>query len=68
MENNEHEELNEKHTPNPIETNYEANKANPGPAEEAVTEKNDKPAAKVQRWLLPLIIVILIVLWLILRK
>ncbi|WP_353136928.1 hypothetical protein [Pseudopedobacter sp.] len=68
MENKEHEELNElnkKHTPNPIETDYEANKENPGPGKEAVTEKNDEKAGKLQHWLLPIIIAVLLIFWLI---
>ncbi|ADY51656.1 hypothetical protein Pedsa_1086 [Pseudopedobacter saltans DSM 12145] len=71
MENKEREELdklNEKHTPNPIETDYEANKENPGPAKEAVTEKNDEKAGRLQYWLLFVIMVVLLIFWLIYKS
>ncbi|MFD1631726.1 hypothetical protein [Pseudopedobacter beijingensis] len=66
MENKKQEELdklNKRHTPNPIETDYEANKENPGPSEEAVTQKNDEKAGKLQPKLLPIIIAVLLILW-----
>lgn len=66
MENsNQHSEV----IPNPpIETNYDANKENPGPSEEAVTQKNDKSAGNTMRWVIPVLIALLFIFYFIFFK
>lgn len=46
-----------------VETNYDENKANPGPSEEAVTEKDDSTVGGTLKWVIGIIVVILLLLW-----
>lgn len=62
------EELNRTQTPNPIETDYEKNKESPGPAREAVTEKNDEKAGRMMHIILPIIIIVLIIFFWLINK
>lgn len=50
-----------KHAP-PIETNYEAHKENPGPAP-TVNEPDNKGAGQAMKWIIPIVVVILLVIW-----
>lgn len=54
--------------PKPIEHNYDKHKADPGPSKEAVFEKNDKGAGQTLKWIIPIILVILFILWFVFRK
>jgi hypothetical protein len=49
--------------PKPIEHNYDNHKADPGPSKEAVFEQNNKGAGPTLKWIIPIILVILFVLW-----
>ena len=63
MENNnsKHSEDPNKPTP-PIETNYEAHASNPGPAP-TVNEPDNKGAGQAMKWIIPIAIIILLVLY-----
>lgn len=66
MEDNESKNI---HSPQPIEHDYDANKENnPGPSEEAVTEKDENGAGSVLRWIIPILVVALLIVWLFFRK
>ncbi|TDG35840.1 hypothetical protein EZJ43_10820 [Pedobacter changchengzhani] len=54
--------------PKPIENDYELHKANPGPAEPAVTEKNENGAGKALIWVIPILVIALLIWWFIFRK
>lgn len=45
-----------------IEDNYSENQQNPGPSEEAVTEKDDKPASKTLNWVIIIAVVVLAII------
>ncbi|WP_157970347.1 hypothetical protein [Albibacterium indicum] len=45
-----------------IEENYPENQQNPGPSEEAVTEKDDKPASRTLNWVIIIAVVILAII------
>jgi hypothetical protein len=69
MENNidpQHSE--DSKTPKPIETDYNKHADDPGPAPEAVTERNDKGAGPVLKWIVPVLVVILMIYWFVFRK
>ena len=46
----------------PIETDYEAHKANPGPAP-TVNEPDNKGAGQAMKWIIPIVIVILLIVY-----
>ncbi|KEQ28595.1 hypothetical protein [Pedobacter antarcticus] len=54
--------------PVPVEDNYSQHEHNPGPSPEAVNEDNDKGAGPVMKWLIPIIVVILLIYWFLIRK
>ncbi len=54
--------------PKPIEQDYEQNKADPGPAKPAVTERDQNGAGQALKWILPILVIALLVWWFILRK
>lgn len=54
--------------PVPVEDNYPQHEQNPGPSPEAVNEDNDKGAGPVMKWLIPIIVVILLIYWFLIRK
>jgi hypothetical protein len=54
--------------PKPIEHDYDKHKSDPGPSEESVVEKNNKGAGPVMKWIIPIIVVLLFILWFIYRK
>jgi len=55
------EEHNENSSKTRVETDYAAHEENPGPAKEAVEERNDKGASKVLNWAILIAVVILII-------
>ena len=65
MENQE-EEI--RKSPRGIEHDYNEHQEDPAPAEEAVKEKNDKPAGKTIHWVIPICVIILFIIYLIVRK
>jgi len=46
----------------PIETDYEAHKSNPGPAP-TVNEPDNKGAGQAMKWIIPIVIVILLIVY-----
>ncbi len=70
MENDKEQEreklINE--SPQPIERDYEGHKQNPGPSEEAVVEKNKNGAGQMLKYIIPILVVVLIILWLLFRE
>ena len=60
MENSQSTEPNQK--PVPVETDYEAHKDNPGPAP-TVNEPDNKGAGVAMKWIIPIIVVILLVVY-----
>ena len=52
----------------PVEDNYAKHEKDPGPSPQAVEEYNNKGAGPVLKWILPVIVVILIIVWFISRK
>lgn len=51
-----------------IENDYELNKADPGPAEPAVTEKDKNGAGKALMWVIPIMVIALMIWWFLIRK
>jgi len=54
--------------PKPIETDYAKHENDPGPSPQAVNEEDDKSAASTMKWILPVIVVVLVILWLLIKK
>lgn len=44
-----------------IETDYPEHKKNPGPAKEAVTEKDDQGAGNMIKWVIGIAVIVLII-------
>ena len=57
-----------KHTEDPnkkapaVETNYDAHKTNPGPAP-TVNEPDNKGAGQAMKWIIPIVVIILLVIY-----
>jgi len=51
-----------KSTP-PVENDYSAHKENPAPAPEAVFEEDKNGASQVLRWIIPVLVIILLIVW-----
>ncbi len=49
--------------PVPVETDYEAHKENPGPAPTAVNEPDNKGAGVAMKWIIPIVVIILLVIY-----
>lgn len=47
----------------PVENDYKQHENNPGPAPTAVNERDDKGAGPAMKWIIPIVVVILIVIW-----
>ncbi|MBK0382344.1 hypothetical protein I5M32_05160 [Pedobacter sp. SD-b] len=59
----------EKKSPEGVEEDYDKNKENnPSPAEEAITEKNDKPAGLSLTWILVICVIILFIVYFVIRN
>lgn len=54
--------------PIPVEQDYKKHEDNPGPSPEAVHEENDKGAGPVMKWLIPILILIMLIYWFVIRK
>lgn len=52
----------------PVEDNYSKHEQHPGPSPEAVNEDNDKGAGQVMKWLIPILVLILLIYWFVVRK
>ena len=68
MENINSEHTEEDKPSKPIETDYEDNNQDPGPAEPAVTEEDKNGAGKALVWVIPILVVALIVYWFLMRS
>ena len=70
MENDKEQEreklINE--SPQPIETNYDEHKQNPGPPEEAVVEENKNGAGQMLKYIIPILVVVLLVVWFLFKE
>ena len=64
MENQEEEF---RKSPEGIEHDYDKHQENPAPSEEAVKEKNDEGAGPAMKWIIPICLVILFIVYLIVR-
>lgn len=63
MENNTPNHIEDPNKPTPpIETNYEAHQENPGPAP-TVNEPDNKGAGQAMKWIIPIVVLILLVIW-----
>ena len=65
MENRE-EEI--RKSPEGIEHDYNKHQENPGPSEEAVNEKNENGGGLALKWIIPICLVVLLVVYLIMRE
>jgi hypothetical protein len=54
--------------PRPIETDYAHHQQDPGPSPQAVKEENNKGAGPAMKWIIPILIIILLIYWFIIRK
>jgi len=50
-------------SPKPIEHNYEAHANDPGPSPEAINERDEEGAGKAMKWIIPIIIFILLLIY-----
>lgn len=63
MENQtENTENENKHVTQEVETNYEAHKENPKPAP-TVNEPDNKGAGQAMKWIIPIVVVVLLIVW-----
>jgi hypothetical protein len=62
MKNIRHQEDKNNQAP-PIEQDYEAHQDNPGPAP-TVNEQDNKGAGQMMKWIIPIIVLVLIIVWL----
>lgn len=51
-----------KHTTTDVETDYEAHQENPKPAP-TVNEPDNKGAGQAMKWIIPIVVAILLVVW-----
>jgi len=49
--------------PKPIEHDYAKHEQDPGPSPQAVKEENDKGAGPTMKWIIPILIIILAILY-----
>jgi len=59
---------NPEETPKPVETDYPKHEQDPGPSPQAVNEENDKGAGPVMKWIIPILVVLLLIYWFLIRK
>lgn len=50
-------------TPKPIEHDYAKHENDPGPSPQAVKEDNDKGAGPTMKWIIPILIIIMAILY-----
>jgi|GEM_PF-2277422 hypothetical protein len=53
----------EEFTNEPIETDYNAHKDNPGPPIEAVVEEDKKGAGQMMKWIIPILVIALLLVY-----
>ena len=59
----------ELNTNEPIETDYNAHKENPGPSKEAVVEEDKHGAGQMMKWIIPILVgLMLLVYFLVFKK
>ncbi|MXV17748.1 hypothetical protein [Hufsiella ginkgonis] len=51
----------------PVETDYEAHHDDPAPPKEAVVEQDEDGAGKAMKWVIPVVVAVLFILWLIIK-
>lgn len=68
MENNSQHTEDPHRTPKPIEHDYEAHHSDPGPAPEAVQEENNEGAGPTMKWIIPVIIIVLLLIYFIMFR
>jgi len=69
MENTTEEHIEDPNkAPKPIEHDYAHHENDPGPAPQAVEEKNENGAGPVMKWIIPILVVILLIYWFAFRK
>lgn len=56
-------EKREENTNQPIETDYNAHIENPGPSIEAVVEEDKKGAGQMMKWIIPILVVIMFLVY-----
>jgi hypothetical protein len=61
MKNKKHQE-DKNHPAPPIEHDYEAHQDNPGPAP-TVNEPDNKGAGQAMKWIIPIIVAVLLIVW-----
>lgn len=55
-------------SPEGIEHDYNKHQENPGPSEEAVNERNDKGAGPAMKWIIPICLVVLFIIYMFVRN
>ena len=58
----------ERKSPEGVEDDYPHHKENPAPPEEAIVEKNENGAGPAMKWIIPICLVILFIVYLIVRE
>jgi hypothetical protein len=67
MEHLDKESLENK-SPEGVERDYNHHKENPGPSEEAIVEKDEEGAGQAMKWIIPILLVILFIVYFIFRN
>lgn len=57
-----------KQSPEGVEHDYNKHKENPAPSEEAVKEKNENGGGLALKWVIPICLIVLIIVYLVMRK
>ncbi|TDQ12091.1 hypothetical protein [Pedobacter metabolipauper] len=52
----------------PIEHDYAKHENDPGPSPQAVKEDNKDGAGPAMKWIIPIILIVLLILWFVMRK
>ena len=68
MENIDPQHTESGEAPKPIEQDYENHKEDPGPAQPAVTERDENGAGSVLKWIIPIAVVIGLIVWFVMKK
>ena len=50
-------------SPQPAEHDYNAHDENPGPSKEAIEEKDENGAGKVMKWMIPILVIALVLVY-----
>lgn len=57
-----------KKSPEGIEHNYNEHQQNPAPSEEAVKEKNEEGGGQALKWIIPICVVVLFIIYFLIKK